>query len=149
MAEFIGQNQQVHSGSIGGKHFFKSVSIADFQAKFRYLQNADFSVVENALLDAVIEVDYALLSFTSQFDSFADLVAMHGLDEPAIIALYERAVFNFAIAHLLSVEITTNDTKGASDRADNLAERIDMHNASARHAISMLSIDNNMKIEVV
>lgn len=149
MAKFIGQNQQPHKGTIGGDGFFKPVSIADFQAKFRYLQNADFAVVENALSDALIEVEYALLSFTSQFSSFSDLVVKHGLNEKSVISLYERAVFNFAIAHLLSIEITTNDTKGAADRADNLADRIDMHNTSARHAISMLSIDNNMKIEVV
>ena len=148
MAEFVGQNPKEHTGTISAS-FFPDVSIADFQAKYRYLDNADIKVIENALSDAVIEVEYGLLSLTSSFDDWDQFTQNHQLDTPAIESLYQRGVFNFAMAHILTTEITTNDTKNAKDRESNLADRIDAHNTSARQAISMLSSDRVMHVEVV
>ena len=148
MAEFVGQNQKEYAGAVSGS-FFPDVCIADFQKKYSYLDNANSTVIESALSDAVIEVEYNLLSLTSSVDDWEQFVSNHQLDEKAVKLLYQRAVFNFTMAHILSVEITTNDTKNAADRADNLAERIETHNTSARQAISMLSNDRAMHVEVV
>lgn len=148
MAEFVGKNDTESAAEIESR-FFPTLSVADFQSQFQYLKDTDEQVVSSALLNAVIEVEYSMLTLTGKFDSFAEFQKNHPLDPQAVFILYQRAVFNFAMAHVLSCEITTNDTKNASDRAENLSSRVETHNASARQAISMLSSDNTMHVEVV
>lgn len=148
MAQFVGQNTNTINSEVNSD-FFGKLQVVQLQKNFNYLNNVSEDTLIAALNDAIIEVDYDLAKTTKQFNNLAEFVVAHRLKEAQIMHLYQKAVFNKAITHILTIEITSNDTKEAAERVANLNERIEVHNTSARTAIAMLQSDRKIKVEVV
>ena len=149
MAQYIGQNQD-QTGEDINVDFFPAISVADFQLRFQNLKPIDIGVVKAALFDAADKVAHHLKkSVTEKFETFADFVTGHELDEEEIKRLYARAVHHFAISDILSSHVISSDTKDVKDRVSNLGERITMHESEARHAISLLQSKPTILARVV
>jgi len=148
MAEFVGQNEN-QTGADIDVVFFPSINVSDFQSRFFNLKQTDIGVVNAALIDASDKVAHHLKFIKQSFETWAIFVTQHELDDEAVNRLYARAVHHFAMSDILSTSITTSDTKHAEDRASNLQERIDMHDAQARQAISMLQSNPTILARVV
>ncbi len=138
MAEFIGDKSEIYTSVLPATGKFPALEIAEFQSIFHFQSNEKEPAILHHVKVSRLKVHSELKATLDPFNHLDDLSQARFDDTESAETLYKQAVFALTAAQLISIQMSGDATKDASERQVALNRKKEECEVQYRQAIDLL-----------
>ena len=138
MAEFVGNKNEIYTSELPAIGKYPALKISEFQSLFHFQSNETEAGILHQAKVSRIKVHSELKDILVPFTHLTELSQDRFGDEDSGETLYKQAVFALTAAQLISVQMSGDATKEASERQEALTEKKEECEVQYRQAVDLL-----------